>query len=267
MGSRLNPELVAAPDGLLEWRVVAASVAGTSHVEGSLPCQDAHATAVTDEGLLVVAVADGAGSAPRGQDGARAAVEAAVASVRGAAGAPGRDGVRNGILAARDAVLAAAGDDDPRLLATTLALLVADHGVVVAAQVGDGCIVVRTGADLHLVGPVERSEFLNETCFVTSSGWEDDLRVDVVERDGTDASVLDAVAVMTDGLQLLALDLAAGSPHPGFFGPLFDWASGEGADDDELARFLCSERVCARTDDDKTLVLATLGPAAGTGPR
>ena len=251
--------------------MIGASVAGTSHLDRSVPCQDAHASAVTADGCLVVAVADGAGSAPRSQEGARAAVEAAVTSVLAsqeeARGPVGADVARNGIAAGRDAVLAACDDDDPRSLATTLALVVVDRHAVAAAQVGDGSIVIRTAGELLLVGPAARNEFLNETCFLTSSGWADDLRVDVVERDGPHPSIVDAIAVMTDGLQLLAFDMVASRPHPDFFRPLFEWGSRDDADDEELADFLRSGRVCARTDDDKTLVLATLAPSAGSGPR
>jgi hypothetical protein len=67
------------------------------------------------------------------------------------------------------------------------------------------------------------------------------------------------VALSTDGLLRLALKLPGGEPHAPFFAPLFNFVS---ANDDavqaqqRLAEFLNSERVCARTDDDKTLVLA-----------
>ncbi|MGB3559461.1 MAG: protein phosphatase 2C domain-containing protein, partial [Geitlerinemataceae cyanobacterium] len=60
------------------WRVVAASVCGTSHQKRSQPCQDAHCWQITPEGVLVAAVADGAGSAAFGEVGAQKAVRTAV---------------------------------------------------------------------------------------------------------------------------------------------------------------------------------------------
>jgi hypothetical protein len=55
---------------------------------------------------------------------------------------------------------------------------------------------------------------------------------------------------------MLALDMARREPHPPFFQPLFAFAQRADASQSELLAFLDSERVCARTEDDKTLVLA-----------
>ena len=65
---------MAKPDVSI-WRCVSASVIGTSHVTQKLPCQDAHATLTLDSGVLIVGVADGAGSAKRSQEGSRCAVD------------------------------------------------------------------------------------------------------------------------------------------------------------------------------------------------
>ncbi|HEY3342098.1 MAG TPA: protein phosphatase 2C domain-containing protein, partial [Anaerolineae bacterium] len=60
------------------WRVVGASVMGTSHQEMGTPCQDAHAYRVASTGELIVAIADGAGSASRSAEGAALVVQFAV---------------------------------------------------------------------------------------------------------------------------------------------------------------------------------------------
>jgi hypothetical protein len=69
---------------------------------------------------------------------------------------------------------------------------------------------------------------------------------------------ISAIGMMTDGLIRLALDLAENEPYAPFFDPLLQFAAQvedvELAADD-LSNFLASERVCERTDDDKTLVL------------
>ena len=67
------------------------------------------------------------------------------------------------------------------------------------------------------------------------------------------------VAALTDGLLRLVLDLNRNVPHRPFFEPLVEFASDvsdPAAAEAQLADFLASDRVCARTDDDKTLVLA-----------
>ena len=71
-----------------------------------------------------------------------------------------------------------------------------------------------------------------------------------------------ALAASTDGLLRLALRLPGGEPHAPFFRPLFDFAatSRRGRPGATRARTLSGVgAVCARTDDDKTLVLAARG--------
>jgi hypothetical protein len=68
---------------------------------------------------------------------------------------------------------------------------------------------------------------------------------------------------MTDGLIRLALNLTRNEPHFSFFTPLLAFTA-QAEDlvtaEEQLAAFLASERVCARTDDDKTLVLVVRMP-------
>jgi hypothetical protein len=68
---------------------------------------------------------------------------------------------------------------------------------------------------------------------------------------------------LTDGLQRLALDFTARTPHLPFFQPLFA-ALRAAPDVESLAgpfrEFLDSQRINERTDDDKTLVLAISRP-------
>ncbi len=63
------------------WRLVATSVRGTSHEKTGQPCQDAHDWGELPEGVLVAAVADGAGSAALAEVGASVAARAAVEAV------------------------------------------------------------------------------------------------------------------------------------------------------------------------------------------
>ena len=56
------------------WHVVGASVRGTAHEKDDTPCQDAHDYRLLPNNTLLVAVADGAGSADRSAEGAALAV-------------------------------------------------------------------------------------------------------------------------------------------------------------------------------------------------
>ena len=233
--------------GLETWRAVGASVAGTGHRARGLGCEDACAVSVSDDGgSVLIAVADGAGSAPRSSEGSTRAVAAAMDALR--AGAD----LCAVMHAARRSLEPVCEDDRMRDLATTLLAVRASPSGIETAQVGDGAVVVRRGGELSVVAPDDKGEYLNETVFLTSDGWLDSLRIETVPADG-----VDAVAVLTDGLQLVALDLATGVPHGPFFAPFFSFVAEDG-DVGQLEAFLGSDRVGERTDDDVTLVVAAL---------
>jgi len=251
------------------WLSAGATVAGTAHVRRAEPRQDALSVRHTPAGnAVVLALADGAGSAERGGAGAAIAVRALRAAGEAACGrAPiaELDGpmMVDAMAAARRAVLNAAerAAIAPRALATTALLVVSDGSTTLAAHVGDGAAVVRLAADRSwcaLSWP-ERGEYAGMTRFLTEDPPAP-VRVARLEDD------VSALAVLTDGLERLVLDLAAGTPHPPFFdmiaAPLDTRACGgatAGRDrrlSRALARYLSGEAVCERTDDDKTLAIA-----------
>src|SRR3954468_16016063 len=71
--------------GLATWRALGASVAGAGHRARGIGCEDASSVEVLDDGTLLVAVADGAGSAPRASEGSTRAVAAAMDALRSGA--------------------------------------------------------------------------------------------------------------------------------------------------------------------------------------
>lgn len=241
--------------GLRTWRAVAASVAGARHRDRDTGCEDASAVEVGDDGTLLLVVADGAGSASRAAEGAQRAVGAAMDALRagmavGAALAVARAALEPTVEEAAAGVRL--GDR-----ATTLLVVRASGDRLETAQIGDGAVVVRCGESsgqprLEVLAADAKGEYLNETTFLTSPGWVGEVRVAEVPLDG-----VDGVAALTDGLQLVALDLASGEPHAPFFDPFFRFAGGGGGVD-RLEAFLASERVAARTDDDVTLAVAAL---------
>ena len=250
----------------MSWSTVGVSVEGAGHRQRGGGCQDAHRVERTESGFAL-AVADGAGSARLGGLGARLAVDT-VTELLVSATAPDPAMLAAALGLARSALEQEAAWRGVPLgdMATTIHTVVLFDGLLMTAQIGDGAVVVRDaretegagagGAAVRTLDPVERGEYLNETVFLTSSAWVNEVRFGE-----HDATAIDAVAVLTDGLQLLAFDLAAGLPHAGFFEPIWRWAStvDDTAGEAELAAFLGSERVRGRTDDDTTLVLAVRG--------
>ncbi len=248
------------------WRVVAASVCGSGHEKAQVPCQDAHVWRVLPEaGVLVAAVADGAGAAELAALGAATASQAAVDAIcRGLAAAlPPPDEqswaqlLRGAMAEALEAVRreAARRGAPQSALASTLILIVATPRLAAAAQVGDGAVAAagRDGSVVGLTTP-DIGEYLNETTFLVSS--------DALERMQFRLwpEPVQHIAAFTDGLEMLALKMPEAAPHGPFFAPLFRFVAQ--SQDPEAARaeleaFLRCPRVRQRTDDDVTLLLAT----------
>lgn len=169
--------LPVSSNPLASWRVVAASVRGTSHERTGQECQDAHRWQVAGKGLLLAAIADGAGSASLGGLGAETAARAALESLVNCGGSTAAGDaqwtahLRAALLAARYAVeeQAAARGETPRELATTLILLVATPAWAVAAQIGDGAALLRAeSGELFSLTQPPSDEYINQTTFLVS---------------------------------------------------------------------------------------------------
>ncbi|MBD2384402.1 PP2C family serine/threonine-protein phosphatase [Cylindrospermum sp. FACHB-282] len=247
-----------------QWRIVAASVCGTSHVKNKQLCQDAHHWQILPNNVLVVAAADGAGSASQGKVGAMVAVETAIEHISMetvtqdtlADDAQMRELLTKALVAAKKAVEDEAASSNNQLhdLATTLIIMVATPKVVAVAQIGDGLAVAKDSiGDLFALTMPDNGEYINETTFLTSPGALETAQMRLWREDIVN------VGVLTDGLQMLALNMVVGEPHKPFFFPLFEFVAN--AEDktlakEQLVRFLNSERITQRTDDDLTLVIA-----------
>ncbi len=238
------------------WKMVYGSVRGTSHFESGTPCQD-YCSGVGSGPLLVAACADGAGSAERSHLGSRCAVERFLeASAALDDRIPEKGEVEAWIELARDRVLDESSTQDvsPRQLACTFLAAIVGEGWAAFAQVGDGVIVFNGDAGYDLAFWPDNGEYANATRFLTDDDYRDHLRIEIVPRRITE------LAILTDGLQMLALDFAGARVHDRFFAPLFHTIRA-GPDEDalrtSLLSFLDSQRVNERTDDDKTLFLAT----------
>ncbi|MEE8465989.1 MAG: PP2C family serine/threonine-protein phosphatase [Dehalococcoidia bacterium] len=254
------------PEDLAPWRVVGASVAGTSHQKLRQPCQDAAGWALGPQRSLIVAVADGAGSAPLGREGAQLAVSTAVEFLSSRRSLSSGDAAKNHLLSALERARSALKSDaetrgvEIRELATTLILVQATAHHVAALQVGDGSAVVDDCEDgvLGLTKP-QTGEYINETMFITAEDAMD--QAEIVFREGR----LSGGAVFSDGLQMLGLKMPEGTPHAPFFKPLLQFvgaATDAAAADEELKSFLRSPRVTGQTTDDLTLVLFSLDPSS-----
>lgn len=259
-----------APDDPPQWRVMAASVRGAGHEKTGQPCQDAFCWRVLSgeeggSGVLLAAVADGAGSASLAEVGSSIAARAAVQALCDSALPTGdehdegwKDRLAAALRAARAEVEAEArsGNVAACEMATTLIVAAATRELVAAAQVGDGALVVGDGqGNITALTVPQSGEYINETTFLVSPNALESAQAVVWRQDVTQ------LALFSDGLQMLALAMPQGAPHGPFFAPLFRFAAGacdEQAAGERLARFLASPRIRERTHDDVTLLLASL---------
>jgi hypothetical protein len=206
---------------------------------------------------LIVACADGAGSAELSQLGSKVAVDrfmevaTATCSVT-----PTREQVEAWVDAARQRLIdeATANGAAPRQLACTFLAALVGNGWAAFVQVGDGMIVFDGPEGYNLAFWPDNGEYANTTRFLSEDDYQQHMRVEIVQRH------LSEVAVLTDGLQMLALDIAGAKVHAPFFAPLFKTVRNNGDQailETSLLQFMNSPRVNERTDDDKSLILAT----------
>ncbi|MFB1488938.1 MULTISPECIES: PP2C family serine/threonine-protein phosphatase [unclassified Thiocapsa] len=196
----------------MAWRHSGVSVRGSWHLKTATPCQDAHA--ILDRAdLLVLAVADGAGSARHADLGATLATAHALTwfadGWRPPADAAAWEADLRDLLAElRAALTAEAGrlGCSTRDLACTFLLALVTPTALIGIQVGDGAIVYRPhsagAADaLALLIVPSRGEYINETVFLISETCLQEAQF--AYRDGAP----EALALFSDGLQMLALDM------------------------------------------------------------
>jgi Protein phosphatase 2C len=252
------------------WRFAAASAVGTSHTKSGTPCQDSFLCSVVDsaaeEDVLIGIVADGAGSASRSDAGAHLACIALSDVIQLYFALGGQiDGISHEtikqwvIIVQKQLVGLAEKEQAPlRAYACTLLAVVAGPNCAVFLQLGDGAIVV----DDDELGwrPVfwpQKGEFANTTNFVTQENAAEYVEFQSVKK------TISEIAVFTDGIESLVLHFATKSAYAPYFDKIFlpiRTVRGGGLDDGlslELAKYLGSAPVCERTDDDKTLMLAS----------
>jgi hypothetical protein len=248
------------------WKVIGGSIVGKLHVQKGKGCEDSSAW-LADDDFLCLIVADGAGSRSHSASGSRIAVATALDYFADVSVDPPTQGVLDLIepfRRARDAVESVADSDgvSQREYATTLAMAVIVGDLLTIAQIGDGIVVVRHGnGAITSVAPPGRSEYINETVFLTSSDWEASFR-----QDSLSVGDITALALSTDGLQFKILeDIRTGAPYGPFFEDIFAYASTTDSTSDAVVRFI--DDLDDQTGDDKTLLVAVLGvDTAKTSP-
>ena len=211
---------------------------------------------------LVACVADGAGSAKHSELGSsivcNSMIENAAKFFESNGGFENLEqaNVIEWCEDARTRILDAATLHDCRTrdFATTLCVAIVGPTTSFFVQIGDGAIILGNDTLYGVVFWPQSGEYANSTNFLTSDEYAKQLEFLATP------SKCSKVALMTDGIERIALRFDIQTPHIPFFDPLFR-ALRSTADIDSLNEglrgFLGSNSVQLRSDDDKTLVLAT----------
>lgn len=247
------------------WRHVAQSLQGPSHKADGSVCQDSHFVCTlgnADSETMVACVADGAGSAKHSDIGSALACESIADSAtlyfesHGSFAALRFNDVLGWCEQVREKIQLAAQSEgcQTRDLATTLCAAIISPAGSFFFQIGDGAITVGNNGIYGVVFWPQSGEYANVTNFITSDQFKNHL-----EFQATTSQVSD-VALFTDGIERLALNFENQTPHMPFFQPLFHavrQSDNNTSLENDLGHFLQSDSVKDRSDDDKTLILAT----------
>jgi serine/threonine protein phosphatase PrpC len=254
------------------WKFLCESIEGTSHRQANTGCQDsafASPYRMQNEEIIILACSDGAGSATHAQIGSKVACESAVQHVTKFFDAGGRvediniDTLRSWTASVHANLVAEAERQSvpPRELACTLLLAAVGPSNSAYVQIGDGAIVVLDAEQYRPVFWPQSGEYQNTTFFLTEAEFDEHLQLEVTTRS------VEELAMFTDGLQMLALNYTTRTAHQPFFTQLFQALRVTPLINDlvvPMRQFLDSKPVNDRTDDDKTLILATRVASADT---
>lgn len=263
----------------LQWRVIASSVVGRAHLDSQRGCEDAfypHDASMLNDSTLVIAVADGLGSAKFAAQGAQFAVEKAVTLFRDCRHAQGDtihlSTISEVFASVRQELILMADTNhvDVNEYACTLQLVALNSSQLVGGHIGDGLILgvchpTRVVDDnvvdiLSVMPPTTKmSEYDNATHTVVGPHLTEHLRMFQIDQHNFDR--YDGVMLMTDGTQSLCFVYETKQLLQPFFVELINWANQNHEVsvtemNHQLSQFFLSDDVRRQTRDDITLVFA-----------
>jgi hypothetical protein len=251
----------------MRWKAIGKTIRGTSHVQSNKSCEDALAyvmvTSPLNQEVLVCCVADGAGSA-------KYAAEASSLVTNKAVDYLSKQIMTGNELSEADIIsiaeqlydelnkMAAQRNEPLNEFSCTFLGCVLFDAKSLFFQIGDGAIIRDDGNNNFVAfwWP-QNGEYSNTTSFLIDDDNFSQLKIAVVEDS------IQEVALFTDGLQLLTLNNESLSVHQPFFSGMFKWLRMATKEEDitilnrKLGEYLDSDTINSRTDDDKTLFMAT----------
>lgn len=252
-----------------KWRYAQASVIGLAHLNQETECQDRFAceTLKTKNGeIFIAAVADGAGSTTHGQIGAEIACKLFVTEIKSFLRSSGasvksisEDFGKYWVEFFQKKLEETAQRDEKNLreYASTFIGAIVGEKAAVFFQIGDGAAVYSvSGASesyRFAIAPLE-SEYVNMTEFLTDKLATEQFRYALIEEN------IEDLILFSDGIYAVAVNYQTNQPHEPFLMPMIAPLRNGNATNglnEKLEKFLSSPKINEKTDDDKTIILAS----------
>ena len=251
----------------MKWKAIGQSVAGHSHHTNGKGCEDVvqYGIEQTDDGteVLICAASDGAGSAKFAAMAAGFATNK-IFDILTSFAIAGHEVAEKDIFTMVEDVyegLSLFADIQGAELNEYSCTLLGCYLTVEKAvffQIGDGAIVRNDGTGYFTtIWWPQNGEYQNTTSFIVDDARLGNLKIVIIE------GKIDEVALFTDGLQLLALSMESQNVHQPFFNDMFQFlrqantSKQVGILNEKLEQYLNSDTINSRTDDDKTLFMAS----------
>lgn len=251
-----------------KWRVAHASAIGLAHINQNTECQDRFACQTVknkDGEVLIAVVADGAGSTTDGQTGAEIACQFFIREVTDFLNS--QDASVSSLnlefgkfwisfFQKKIAEVAQKDEKTIRDFASTLVSAVIGENEAAFFQIGDGGAVFSISgepASYQFAIAPEESEYVNVTDFLTDETAAERLRFKLIDKR------IEDLILFSDGIFAVAVDYQTNQPHEPFLMPMMaPLRNGNGNSlNEKLESFLASPKINEKTDDDKTIILAS----------
>lgn len=250
----------------LTYTVFGSSVTGESHLIYGKGGDDSYGYKIKGNYIIAV-VADGAGSASLSKIGSELVVQAFLDQFEKSETIDDLAGfLKDTVDFAREEIVMKSiegiSPDGPKPkeskgtikdYATTVAVFLSNGKEWCTAHIGDGAIVISVDNEIKIAAQPYRSEYVNETVFITSDNYKELLDI----RTGDS---FDKVFLFTDGIQRGVLEPDGETMKP--FLPFFQYLSefsdnvkGEEKGSSEIEKLLLSDQIKSISDDDKTLLI------------
>jgi len=235
------------------------SLAGFSHLDNNIPCQDGHAFKLYEENYII-AVTDGAGSSRYSHLASKFITEKLVNNLNPSELLKKNNKLKfkleliDFINRAFDELIEREVSNIPDIkkndLATTLILVIGNAEKGYVFHVGDGAALILNSKNMEnfILSEPMNGQYANETYFITMKKWENYLRIKEFNIE------FDSIFLFSDGVTPLSL-IKGKKPFEGFLLPLINHIKNNKNKEymNLIKNTLSSEKVKKITDDDKTI--------------